>query len=84
MHQKILLVDNDYATVGTANLDNRSFRLNFELTCLFNDADFCSSIADMLLQDFARSTRLTQEDLTGRSFSFRLCVQTTRLLAPIL
>ncbi|MDX1438469.1 MAG: cardiolipin synthase, partial [Rubricoccaceae bacterium] len=40
MHQKVCLVDNDYATVGTANMDNRSFRLNFELTCLFNDADF--------------------------------------------
>ena len=84
MHQKVLLVDDDYATVGTANLDNRSFRLNFELTCLFNDADFCSNVADMLLQDFARSTRLTQDDLTGRSFGFRLCVQSTRLLAPIL
>ena len=84
MHQKVLLVDDDYATVGTANFDNRSFRLNFELTCLLNDRDFCSSVADMLLEDFAHSTRLTQDELTGRSFGFRLCVQSTRLLAPIL
>lgn len=84
MHQKVLLVDDDYATVGTANLDNRSFRLNFELTCLFNDADFCSDVSDMLLADFARSTLLTTDDLANRSFPFRLAVQTTRLLAPVL
>ncbi len=84
MHQKVLVVDDDYATVGTANLDNRSFRLNFELTCLFNDADFCRDVSDMLLMDFARSTRLTEQDLTNRSFPFRLAVQGTRLLAPVL
>jgi cardiolipin synthase len=37
MHQKVMLVDDDYGAVGTANLDNRSFRLNFEVTCLVSD-----------------------------------------------
>ena len=38
LHQKVFLVDRNCAAVGTANLDNRSFRLNFELTLLNYDA----------------------------------------------
>ncbi|RMF54661.1 MAG: cardiolipin synthase, partial [Bacteroidetes bacterium] len=82
MHQKVLLVDDDYAAVGTANLDNRSFRLNFEVTCLVNDAGFCHEVARMLEQDFARSTLLPPDALARRRLPFRLAVQTTRLLAP--
>ena len=84
MHQKVLLVDDDYAAVSTANLDNRSFRLNFEVTCLANDAAFCAEVAAMLERDFERSTRLTRDELTDRSFFFRLASQTTRLLSPVL
>ena len=84
MHQKVLLVDDDYAAVGTANLDNRSFRLNFEVTCLANDLAFCADVAAMLERDFSRSTRLSEADLADRPFPFRLAAQTTRLLAPVL
>ncbi|MDX1418410.1 MAG: cardiolipin synthase [Rubricoccaceae bacterium] len=84
MHQKVALVDDDYAAVSTANLDNRSFRLNFELTVLFNDAGFCGEVEAMLERDLAQSTQLTREDLTSRSFAFRFATQATRLLAPVL
>ncbi len=84
MHQKVLLVDDDYGAVSTANLDNRSFRLNFEVTCLVNDAGFCREVAEMLEADFARSTMLSHRMLAHRSFAFRFAVQTTRLLAPVL
>lgn len=40
MHQKVILVDQDIATVGTANFDNRSFRLNFEITIEIRDLGF--------------------------------------------
>lgn len=84
MHQKILLVDDDYAAVSTANLDNRSFRLNFELTVLAYDRGFCGEVERMLEADLARSTPLTEEDLRDRPFFFHLAVQTTRLMAPVL
>ncbi|HLT46637.1 MAG TPA: cardiolipin synthase [Rubricoccaceae bacterium] len=84
MHQKILLVDDDYAAVSTANLDNRSFRLNFELTVLAYDRGFCGEVERMLEADLARSTPLTEEDLAARPFFFRLAVQTTRLMSPVL
>ena len=84
MHQKVILVDNDYAGVSTANFDNRSFLFNFEITCLINDPDFCDEVEDMLLLDFANSTQLTGIELADRSFAFDLAVQVTRLFAPVL
>jgi cardiolipin synthase len=48
MHQKILLVDDDFAAVGTANMDNRSFRLNFEIMLLNFSRSFISTVETML------------------------------------
>ena len=84
MHQKVLLIDDDYAVVSTANFDNRSFRFNFELTTLFNDAAFAADLATMLERDFARSTPITREDLEAKSFAFRFAARAMRLLAPVL
>ncbi len=84
MHQKVVLVDDDYAAVGTANFDNRSFRLNFEVTALAHDKTFCADVEAMLAADLARSTRLTEADLNEKSFLFRLAAQSTRLLSPVL
>ncbi len=83
-HQKVMLIDDDYAMVGSANMDNRSFRLNFEVSCLANDERFCNDVKAMLEDDFAKSTKLSTEDVQDQSFRFRLAVQFTRLLAPIL
>ena len=84
MHQKVMLVDDDYAIISSANLDNRSFRLNFEVTALFCDADLCGDVERMLERDLARSTRLTGEDLAARSLVFRFAVRVARLMAPVL
>ncbi|MEP0546513.1 MAG: cardiolipin synthase [Rhodothermales bacterium] len=84
MHQKVLLVDEDYAAVSTANFDNRSFRLNFEITVLFADAGFARDVAAMLEDDFARSTQITRADMEDKSYAFQVATQVTRLFAPVL
>ncbi|MBC2736371.1 MAG: cardiolipin synthase [Desulfobacteraceae bacterium] len=84
LHQKVFLVDHHCAAVGTANLDNRSFRLNFELTLLNYDAAFVGAVAEMLEEDFHHSRLVKLEDYTERSFLFKLAVRSARLLAPIL
>jgi cardiolipin synthase len=84
MHQKVTLVDRDYGIVSTANLDNRSFRFNFEATVVVQDGPFCDRVGAMLEADFARATRLRLADLEGRPFAFRFAVNATRLLAPVL
>ncbi len=84
LHQKVLLVDNDLAAVGTANLDNRSIRLNFELMMLFADAEFAGEVSRMLETDFANCRLAVPEELATRGLWFRLMVRVACLFAPIL
>lgn len=84
LHQKVMLVDDGLASVGTANLDMRSLRLNFEITLLFADTGFAAEVARMLEADFARCRPLLLAEIADRSAAFRLAVQVARLMAPIL
>jgi cardiolipin synthase len=84
LHQKVLLVDDGLASVGTANLDLRSLRLNFEITLLFAGTGFAGEVARMLEADFAQCKPLLMAELNERSVLFRLAVQLARLLAPAL
>ena len=84
MHQKVFLLDDELAGVGTANFDNRSFRLNFEITALVKDPQFCKEVEQMLIADFERSRAVTSEELADKPFWFPLATGTARLLAPVL
>ena len=83
MHQKVMLVDDTSAAVGTANLDNRSFRLNFEITMLVHDVAFAREVERMLERDFSNCRLVHSGDLRTRSILFRVLVRIARLLAPI-
>jgi cardiolipin synthase len=84
LHQKVMLVDERLACVGTANLDNRSFRLNFEISALSPDPAFVDEVAHMLDIDFGHSKEVRVEEFTERSFAFRLACRIARLMAPVL
>ncbi|MGH8398000.1 MAG: cardiolipin synthase [Gammaproteobacteria bacterium] len=84
LHEKVLLIDDDAAAVGSANLDNRSFRLNFELIVLTVDTGFAAQIASMLKTDFAQSRRVELEEYTDASILHRVLMGVARLFDPIL
>ena len=79
----MLLVDDDLAAVGTANLDNRSLRLNFEITIAALDRGFAAQIREMLERDFASSHPADADELHQRSLAFRFLVRCARLTAPV-
>ena len=83
MHQKVILVDEDLAAVGTTNLDNRSFRLNFEAMAFVHDRSFAAEVEQMLLADFDRSEVLVAT-LADQRARIRYGAPLARLLAPIL
>ena len=83
LHEKVMLIDERLAAVGTANLDNRSFRLNFEITGFSTDSGFVREVRDMLVRDFEDSREALVEDFTRKSFIFRAACRAARLLAPI-
>lgn len=84
MHQKVVLVDDRYAAIGTANLDNRSMRLNFEITAINASPSFVSQVEAMLSEDLTSSRLMTEEDYRDRSILFRLGCRAVRLLGPLL
>lgn len=83
LHQKVVLIDDVSAAVGTANFDNRSFRLNFEITALVADPAFAAEVEEMFEADFARSRRMERGELDRKSFWFKLGVKLARLTSPI-
>ena len=84
LHQKVTLIDDQAVTIGTANFDNRSFRLNFEVTAVIVDLEIAADVEQMLEADFARSRLMTAGEYDSKPFWFRLAVRAARLAAPIL
>ncbi len=83
MHQKVILVDGMTAAIGTANFDNRSMRLNFEVTMLLEDQEFSGQVKSMLETDFENSRLASASEYNDRSLPFRFAVRVCRLFAPI-
>lgn len=84
LHQKALIADDLMAAVGTANLDNRSFGLNFEITLISTDPEFVSDVDAMFTEDFANSKLAALDELSSRGFHVRIAARIARLFAPIL
>ena len=84
LHEKAMLIDDDVAAVGTANFDNRSFRLNFEITVFVTDPEFAARVERMFEDDFKRSRLMQEGEYDLKPWYFRLGVRAARLTAPIL
>jgi cardiolipin synthase len=84
MHQKVLLVDDDTAAVGSMNLDSRSFRLNFEIGALNVDRGFAAEVEAMLRNDLAHCTEITVAEYDNAPWPRRLAMHVARLFDPVL
>lgn len=84
VHQKVLLVDEDMSAIGSANLDNRSFRLNFEVMLLTIDGGLAAQVEQMLLDDFAQARQQLAAEYRQAGPMRRLGMRLARLLSPIL
>lgn len=84
MHSKFVLVDGEWASVGSANTDNRSLFLNFELNCQFFDVDVVQAMEEAYLKDLEWSVRLDPELYPTRPLLSRLAENACRLFSPVL
>ncbi len=84
MHQKAFLIDDSGVGIGTANLDNRSFRLNFEVTLLSVNTELAAEVEAMFDADFECSTEVRYDEINERNLFFRVGAAGARLLSPIL
>ena len=83
MHQKAFLIDNQIAAVGTGNLDNRSLRLNFEITAVMTAQEHVYEVAGMFVEDFDKAREVNRDEFLEKSLPFKLAAKLARLLAPI-
>lgn len=84
LHTKQIVVDDEVSTVGTANIDVRSFKLNFEVNAFIYDRKKSHELAELFEQDMQLSTELTYEMYLQRSRTIKLKESISRLLSPIL
>ncbi len=84
MHAKTIVVDQEVASVGTMNIDTRSFRLNFEVNALVCDLHIAGQLHDLFLKDSLDCSELTLERYKNRKNVAKLKEAVARLLSPIL
>ena len=84
LHQKVLLMDDRIASVGSVNFDNRSFAINFEMTVWMPNKAVVDAVEAMLVADFANCRKVTKEEVLGRNPISRFISQAARLFSPIL
>lgn len=82
LHHKVFLAD-DVVGIGTANFDNRSFRINFEITALVAGGPLAVAVEEMFARDLAKCHRATLAEFSSRSWFFRALARTCRLMSPV-
>ena len=84
VHAKTLVVDDTVASVGSANMDIRSFELNHEMNVLVSDATLVKHMEGEFLRDLKDATEILPEAWEARPYVTRLKENTARLLSPLL
>ncbi|MBN6186758.1 cardiolipin synthase [Aneurinibacillus sp. BA2021] len=84
VHAKILLVDGVVASIGTANMDIRSFQHNFEVNAILYNSNSVYKLEEDFIQDLMDSKELTLEEYKKRPWHHRILESIARLLSPLL
>ncbi|GAA4078484.1 cardiolipin synthase [Amphibacillus indicireducens] len=84
LHAKTIMVDGKIASVGTANIDVRSFRLNFEVNAFLYSEEVTQRLLAHFEEDMSKSDLLTLEAYQQRSLWIKIKESIARLISPIL
>jgi len=84
IHSKVLLVDHEIASVGTANIDIRSFNINSEITAFIYDKQTVNELYTMFEQDLLDCRQLNYEEFKNRGFIQKGKEAFCRLASPLL
>lgn len=84
LHSKLWVADDEWASVGSTNLDFRSFEHNFEANAFFYDEKAVCTMKEIFLEDMKKCMTLSQKIWDKRSFKNKIVESVVRLLAPLL
>jgi len=80
LHAKVMLIDDTWGVIGSANLDQRSFHRNYEVNAIVASREFGRQVAEMFAEDLAGSRRVALEEHERRGWHVRLL---ERLCEPV-
>ena len=84
LHAKVIVSDDEISSIGTANMDIRSFELNFEVNAVIYDKNTALSLKEQFQKDCESSIELDQQEFLRRPFSQKLMESISRLVSPLL
>ena len=84
LHSKVIIIDDNFASVGSANMDYRSFDLNHEVNAYFYNGEVVQQLASAFEADKADCVQLGLQNWKKRSILQKLKESVCRLLAPLL
>ncbi len=84
LHSKLVVVDGQWGMLGSANMDIRSFRLNFEVNLLVLSPRLAARLEERFRADLVHATPYSWVDLDSMSVTRRITTSACRLLAPVL
>jgi cardiolipin synthase len=84
LHQKVILLDDTLAVIGSSNIDFRSMYINFENSIVTDDPEFIMNLDLAIRKDFEHSKRVELFDYTEASFKHKLATHLANSVAPIL
>ena len=84
VHAKTMVTDGVLSMIGTANMDHRSFELNFEVNAIIYDAPFATKLREVFFEDLNSAEKLDPEQWYKRSLLTQLPEKLARLLSPSL
>ncbi|WP_226670592.1 cardiolipin synthase [Metabacillus litoralis] len=84
LHSKIVIVDYELASIGTANMDMRSFHLNFEVNAFLYRTGSTQTLVNEYIKDIEESKEIVMDEFVKRSIVKKLFESTARLMSPLL
>ena len=84
LHSKMLVVDDEFSTVGSTNIDFRSFEHNFEVNAFIYDMETALQMREIFLQDQRECVRLSLKNWVKRPWYRKVAESIVRLMSPLL
>jgi cardiolipin synthase len=80
LHGKVMLIDDRWSVIGSANLDQRSFHRNFEVNVIVSSTDFGKQVDELFAEDLSLSRRISLQEHESRSFAVKLL---EKIITPV-
>ena len=84
VHSKIMVIDGSFAVVGSANMNHRSFNLDFEVNANIYSAEFAGRMRSMFYADIADAEKIDYEEWQNQKVLVRFADRTARLMSPLM